>query len=425
MATVRHLPATAAGAVAAAGEVLAGLGLAALLGGGCGAMALGLQQGLAWANAVRTTHPQVVLGLPVTGLVLGLALSARVGRAPVAMGPLVEVMARHQGGEPHAAARLGWAWGPLVALGTIATHLFGGSAGREGAAVQLGAWLADRTTGSLALARWRPSAYVAGVAGGFGGAFGCPLAGALFALELAAIGRVRTAFMPTALAAALAGDAVMRRLGGEGVHAAMPPLPPLPLDGPAALSWGLLAAAVVLACRGLIGATAGVRWLLARARMPPPLRMAAGGLALAATAWWLPVAPYLGLGQPLLDQALGSAVPPAAASVAPWAWLGKLTTTAWTLGAGFLGGEVTPLFVIGACLGHALAPTLGLPHPWAAGMGLTAMFGCAARMPLTATVMAAELFGQAALLHAAWISSLVFLARGRGIYRGQRRLPTG
>jgi H+/Cl- antiporter ClcA len=182
----------------------------------------------------------------------------------------------------------------------------------------------------------------------------------------------------------------------------------------------LLPFALVVALVGVafVALTAALKRLLTRIAPALPLRMALGGVALVA-AWRLARSDlYLGLGVPTIVRAFHDSALP------PWTFAVKLLFTALTLAAGFIGGEVTPLFFIGATLGNALAAPLQLPLQLAAAVGLVAMFGSVAKTPLALTMMAVELFGAAIAPAAALVCVLSFVLTGSyGIY-AQRRAPS-
>jgi H+/Cl- antiporter ClcA len=124
---------------------------------------------------------------------------------------------------------------------------------------------------------------------------------------------------------------------------------------------------------------------------------------------------YLGLGLPLMEQAFE-------APAEPWQFALKLLFTSVTLGAGFFGGEVTPLFVIGTTLGSALSPLLSLPAPFLAALGLSAVFGAASRAPLACFVLALELFGVSGALYFALACGISYAVAGNtGIYESHVR----
>ncbi|HEX2674817.1 MAG TPA: chloride channel protein, partial [Polyangiaceae bacterium] len=303
---------------------------------------------------------------------------------------------------------------PMVLVGTVLTHLFGGSAGREGTAVQMGASLADavlhrlRLTGPL-----RRQLLAAGVAGGFGSVFGTPIAGALFGLEFVVLGRIEYGALLPALTAAVIGDMTTRALGVA--HSAYPTPAVLPLSPLVLGKWLIFALGLALATRAFVELTHFLKRQGALRIPRLPLRMFSGGVVVVALWRLVGTSDYLGLGVPVILRAFHDPSLPASAFAL------KIVFTAVTLGAGFLGGEVTPLFFVGACLGNLLSRLLGLPLSLGAGVGLAAVFAAAANTPLALSVMAVELLGGALFPHAAIVCVLCYLFSGqRGIYSAQR-----
>jgi H+/Cl- antiporter ClcA len=234
----------------------------------------------------------------------------------------------------------------------------------------------------------------------------------VFALEIQTVGRLRYEALVPCLAASVVGDMVVRGLGVD--------LTPTPRLGTVALDGSLLAKVAVAGLLfGFAGAlftelVHGMTRAFARLRWPPA-RPLVGGLAVIAMTLAVGSQIYNGLSLGLVDRAL------AGHPVSGWAWLLKLVFTAVTLGAWFQGGEVTPLFVIGATLGSALAGVLGVPVPFLAALGFVAVFAGASNTPLACTIMGAELFGSGAVVYfaTACVVSYVFSSH-RGIYGSQR-----
>jgi H+/Cl- antiporter ClcA len=277
----------------------------------------------------------------------------------------------------------------------------------------MGASLADAVAHRLRVSRERRRQLLAaGIAGGFGSVFGTPIAGSIFGLEVVAVGRIEYDALLPALIASLLGDWVTRRLGV--VHTAYPTIAPLALTP-------LVAAKLVLGGLAMAGATvtfidlthALKKWLT---RFRLPLRMAIGGAVVVALWRLLGADDYLGLGVPMIVRAFSDPALPS------YAFALKLVFTAITLGAGFLGGEVTPLFFVGATLGSVLARALGLPIELGAGVGIAAVFGAAANTPLALSVMAVELCGAGVLPHVLIVTVVAYLVSGhRSIYPSQLR----
>jgi H+/Cl- antiporter ClcA len=389
--------------------LLSGIALGTCAGVLCGAASALFLFLLDRATATRVAHPALVFALPAAGLAMGWMID-RWG-AGAAGGNNLVIDAIHDTGP-----LIPWRMAPMVLAGTVLTHLFGGSAGREGTAVQMGASLADAVArGTKLRASLRRQLLVAGVAGGFASVFGTPAAGTVFALEFVVLGRLHTDALVPALVAALVGDLVTRALGI--VHTPYPAVQALALTPLVLGKWLIFAAAVAATSAAFIEAVHGCKRLGERWLPRLPVRMMCGGAAVVAAAQLLGTHDYLGLGIPMILRAFEDPGLPA------YAFAAKLVLTAITLGAGFMGGEVTPLFFVGATLGNVLGRTLDLPLPLAAGVGLAALFGAASNTPLALSIMAVELLGAAVLPHVLIVSVFAYLLSGhRSIYSAQRLL---
>ncbi len=316
---------------------------------------------------------------------------------------------------------------PLVLVATVLTHLFGGSAGREGTAVQMGGSIAS------AIGRWfrlsdvdTRTLLMAGVAAGFGAVFGTPLTGAVFAMEVLAVGRMSYDAMIPCLIAAVIGDWSCGIWGIHHTHYSISTT--VSGLGGASLDW-LLTAKVALAAIafGLISVLFAelihsINHIFKRAIARPVLRPVVGGLLVIGLVYLIGTRDYLGLGVSSLDPKtvtiLSSFLPQGAT---PWSWWWKLLFTAVTLGSGFKGGEVTPLFFIGAALGNTLAHLMSAPVDLFAGLGFVAVFAGATNTPLACTLMGVELFGSQYTLFFAIACFLSYLCSGHsGIYLSQR-----
>ena len=305
---------------------------------------------------------------------------------------------------------------PLILLGTFLTHLFGGSAGREGTALQTGASLADQLSRPLRMkAHQRRILLMTGVSAGFASVFGTPLAGAVFGIEVLAIGSVSYEAIGPCFLAAFVADLVTRAWHIRHTVYAVESVPAMSAWGilwavAAGVAFGLVAMGFARATHGIAAAAKG---MIAYA----PLRPFVGGLLVTAAVFALGTTKYIGLGIPGIVAAFGQQQ--------PWYdWAAKFVFTAVTLGFGFKGGEVTPLFFIGATLGNALSHVLPLPPGLLAGMGFAAVFAGAANTPIASTLMAMELFGAEAGAYAGIACVVSYLFSGEaGIYRGQRARP--
>jgi H+/Cl- antiporter ClcA len=356
-------------------------------------------------TSTRQDNDWLVYLLPPAGVLLGWAYHSFGGRAAQGKSLIIEQIHDPTEWVPMRMA-------PMILVGTWITHLFGGSAGREGTALQLSGSLTDGVARYLPIsAEERRVLLQASIAGGFGGVFGVPLAGTIFALEVPTVGRIRTeAFVP-ALCASMVGNAVVHVLGYN--HGPRPAV--------VAIISALVVAKVALAsiAFGLTGAAFAllsqtIRTQLSQRVRWAPLRQGLGGLSVLGLSL-LFGHDYLGLSLPLLNQALTGT------HLALWVFALKLLFTAITFGSGLPGGEVTPLFVMGATLGSALAPVLGLEVTLLASVGFVAVFAGAAKTPLACTVMGLEFFGTEIAIPLVVACALSFAFSGRhGIYRTQR-----
>ena len=359
------------------------------------------------ATSFRTAHESLVYALPLAGLVIGY-LYERFG-STISGGHNLVIDTIVEGG-PELPVRMA----PMVLVGTVLTHLFGGSAGREGTAVQMGASLSDWLSHRLRVDHaTRRILLATGAAGGFGAVFGTPIAGTIFGLEFVVRGRIDYRALLPALLAALTGDYLVRSVGI--VHIPFPHPPPLELTPLVLGKWVLFAAAVAIVAAVFIELTHALK-RFGQFRFPRlPIRMFVFGAVIVGL-WQLSgTSEFLGLGVPTIVRAFEDPSLPASTFAL------KLLFTAVTLGAGFLGGEVTPLFFIGAALGNLLAAPLGLPLELAAAVGLSGVFSTAAKTPLALSIMAGELFGAQVLPHIAIVAVLAYAASGeRSIYAAQR-----
>jgi H+/Cl- antiporter ClcA len=384
--------------------------IAVLVGIAGGSSSALLLWSLDWATRMRTSHGWLIALLPVAGLVVGL-LYRYLGSAVEAGNNLILDEIHNEVEEPQRTVPFRMA--PLVLVGTFLTHLFGGSAGREGTAVQAAAALADQLGPWFKVdARARRILLMCGISAGFGSVFGTPLSGAVFGLEVLAIGMVEYEAIAPCFVAAFVGDLTTRAWGiNHFVYRVT--------DTPRMTATGLVQAALAGVAFGLAAMLFAqlTHWIgngFRRVLRWSPLRPMVGGAVVAAAVFAMHTTRYIGLGLPTIVESFAVREP-------GHVWLLKLLFTAVTLGAGFKGGEVTPLFFIGAALGSALSGVIGLPTSLLAGMGLVAVFAGAANTPIASSLMAMELFGAEAGAYAAIACVFSYLFSGHaGIYTSQR-----
>lgn len=377
-----------------------------VMGGLAGSASALLLWSLDLATATRVAHGWLIWLLPFAGFAVGWVYH-RFGSG-VEAGNNLLIDEVHDPGKL-VPRRMGF----LVLGATIVTHLFGGSAGREGTAVQMGGVLADRVSQAFRLGgEDRRLLLMAGIAAGFASVFGTPLAGAVFGLEVLAIGRLRYDALLTCFLSAIVADQVTRAWGIEHTRYAIPFIPHVGVAGFASA----IVAGMIFGIAGMLFAntTHALGGWVKRRIAYAPLRPLVGGTVVALASLLPDAHRYLGLGIPTIVAAFQRPLP-----IHDFA--GKFAFTVVTLASGFKGGEVTPLFYIGATLGNALSHVLALPFPVLAGLGFVAVFAGAANTPIASTLMAVELFGADIGVYAGLACVVAYLFSGHtGIYRAQR-----
>lgn len=376
-----------------------------LLGAVAGSVSAFFLFSLEWATQWRESHLWIIALLPIGGFIIGLSYHLYGNSVVKGNNLLLE--------EFHSPKKIiPFKMAPLVLFGTVVTHLFGGSAGREGTAVQIGGAIADRFTCVFNLSRRdRKIILIAGISAGFASVFGTPLAGGIFALEVLILGRIRLdAIMPSFLAAILANYfCELWNVSHTHYH-----IDQVAEMNPINLLWALLAG-IIFGLVAMLFSKSTHFWsnLFSRYITYPPLRPFIGGIVLAICIYVIGTTKYIGLGVPTIEAAFNT-------SMNSYDFLAKLLFTSFTLGAGFKGGEVTPLFYIGATLGNVLIWCIPLPMGLLAGMGFVAVFAGATNTPLACTVMGIELFGIEAGVFIAIACATAYLFSGHsGVYSSQ------
>lgn len=343
-----------------------------------GSASAGFLISLDWATHFREEHLWLIILLPVSGFIIGLLYYYFGKEIESGNNFLIDVIHQSKQTTPFRMA-------PFIYLSTIVTHFFGGSAGREGTALQLAGAIADQFTKPFKLtAPDRSALMIAAIAGGFSSVFGTPLAGALLGLEFYHIGRIRYNAIFPALMTAIIADQITKLWG---VHHTQYHISLIPDMSFLNIVYAIIAGAFFGLCAATFNKVIHETGNLFKSKIDyPPLRPLLGGIIVVLGVGIMGTTKYIGLGIPTIISSFEVQLP-------AYDFLLKMMFTIITLAAGFKGGEVTPLFFIGATLGNALSYFIPLPISLLAGMGFVAVFAGSANTPIACIIMAIELFG--------------------------------
>jgi H+/Cl- antiporter ClcA len=333
---------------------------------------------LDWVTQIREYNNWIIWLLPLGGLLIGLVYHYYGASVVKGNNLLLEEYENPQQPIPFKMA-------PLVLIGTLITHLVGGSAGREGTAVQIGGAIADQFSNWFKLDQNdRKTILILGISAGFASVFGTPLAGALFALEIVYFSKINLKSVLLSFAVAYAAYYTVELWQVTHTHYSIPIL--AELNG-TNLLW-TIGVGIIFGLAALFFSRSAHFWsqLFSNYIQYAPIRPLIGGTILGIILFFIGTTKYIGLGIPEIVKAFSTPND-------SYDFLLKILFTGFTLGAGFKGGEVTPLFFIGATLGSALSVVVPLPIALIVGMGFVAVFSGATHTPIACTVMGMELFG--------------------------------
>lgn len=303
---------------------------------------------------------------------------------------------------------------PLIFISTVITHLCGGSAGREGAALQIGGGIGNQV-GKLFRLDEKDMRLVilAGMSALFSALFGTPLTATVFAIEVISVGVFYYSALVPCIFASIIAYGISRFFGAEGEMYAVKTMAVDPLTLLRVIGLGILCALVsIVFCEGMHHVEKRLKKTFPNTLIKG---LVGGGILIVMTLVFGTA--YNGTGDVVIKAAISGG------SVPAFGFFIKILFTAISLGCGFKGGEIVPSFFIGACFGSVMGPLLGLPAGFAAAIGLVAMFCGAFNCPIASIILSVEMFGSGNIIFFALACGISYMLSGYfGIYRSQKIL---
>lgn len=377
----------------------------ALLGLVVGAVGAAFVHCIEYVTELRLAHPLILLGLPLAGVLI--VWLYRVTKNFDDRGTNTVLASLRSEDEPPAKMSV------LIFISTVLTHLCGGSAGREGAALQLGGSIGNLIGRTFKLRdRDRRILILAGMSAAFSSIFRTPIAAAVFAMEVGCIGTMHYAALVPCAVASLTASWIAETMGLGLTHYDIGILPELTaVSGLKILLLGLLCAAVSIVFCMLLHKT---EHILESKISNPYLRIAFAGVLLLVLGLLLRSDAYFGIGEHTIHNAI-------AGETVWYAFLLKMVFTAITIGGGYKGGEIVPSFFIGSTFGCLFGHLIGLSPSVCAGLGMVALFCGVTNCPLASLFIGAELFGMEAVPFCLLVIAVSYLLSGYyGLYKEQK-----
>ncbi len=356
---------------------------------------------------LRITHPWILFGLPLGGILIVWLYRITKNHDDRGTNTILASL--------RSEAEIPAKMAPLIFVSTVITHFFGGSAGREGAALQLGGSIGNLMGKGFRLREDQKRILIlAGMSAAFSAIFRTPVAAVIFAMEVSYIGIMRYAALVPCTLASLSASYIAEKLGLSLTHYSVVEIPSItPLTALQTLLLGILCAILsIIFCSFLHRMEHWMEKLFPN----PYLRIAIAGAAVILLGLLFKSSDYFGVGENVIHDAI-------AGNAIPYAFLAKMLFTAVTLGGGFKGGEIVPSFFIGATFGCMLGSLIGLSPSLCAAMGMIAMFCGVTNCPLASLFIAVELFGMECIPFALLVIAVSYLLSGyHGLYKEQKFL---
>ncbi len=375
-----------------------------LIGICCGFTGALFHKAIEYATHLRTSHRQLIYLLPFGGVVI--ALMYRLSKDTLNTNTVIKCIRKSKKASPLLA--------PLIFIGAFITHLLGGSAGREGAALQIGGGIGSTLAQAIRANNEDAGIMmVCGMSGAFSAIFTTPVTAAVVALEIVSVGHIRYFQLLPCMISSICGYIITTLMGNEPLFYTLSAIPAIsPIMCGKVIILGIATAFVsVVFCKAL---HMSERYMTKFCRKDY-IKAFAGGCAIILLTLLCRTYDYNGAGMDIINTALqkGTAKPEAFAL--------KILFTAITVGAGFKGGEIVPAFFVGATFGIAAGNILGIPPAFAAALCMVCMFCGISNCPLSSVILSAELFGSEGITFFALICGVCFIISGRtGLYKSQK-----
>lgn len=380
--------------------------IAVIIGGVGGVVGALFHTSVNYANMFFTKYDKLILLLPVGGLVIVALYKKCRMLENKGTDSVIESIRSHKG--------VPFALAPLIFISTVITHLLGGSAGREGAALQLGGSIGS-SIGKLFRLDERDMHMVVmcGMSGVFSALFGTPITAAFFALGITSIGIIYYSGLVPCLISSLTAYLITVLAGIEPTYFPMIYIPTV------SVITILQTVLIAVLCAELSIIFCTIMHYTARYMRiwfkNPYIRIFVGGLAIVTLTYILGTRDYNGAGMNIIENAVTGAY------VKNWAWALKIVFTAITIGAGYKGGEIVPTFFIGATFGCAVARLIGITPGFGAALGMISMFCGVLNCPVASIILSVEVFGSQGLILFAIAAGVSYMLSGYyGLYSSQK-----
>ena len=370
----------------------------------CGVVGALFHHAIEYATHTRTEHPWLIYLLPLGGVVI--ALLYRMSKYKLTTNTVIKCIRKSYKASPLLA--------PLIFVGAFITHLFGGSAGREGAALQIGGGIGSSLAQAIrANDEDAGIMMVCGMSGAFSAIFTTPVTAAIVALEIVSVGHIRYFQLMPCMISSICGYVITILMGNEPLFYAISSIPAItPLMCIKVVALGIATALLsIVFCKAL---HYGEHYMT-KFFNKDYIKAFAGGCIIIILTLLCGTYEYNGAGMDIINNALLNGV------ARPEAFALKILFTAITVGAGFKGGEIVPAFFVGATFGIVAGTLLGIPPAFAAALSLVCMFCGIANCPLSSVILGVELFGSEGIIFFALICGVCYIISGKtSLYKSQR-----